>query len=422
MGERIKTISLFENERYRKRFPQVPSLYEADYFLQFNGYEVYLPSIFNSNERLNIFELSVLRLLELGKFTVEELGDELCLRSQNSSGSFNYDLVKFICRRLSGMGLLDENNQITEEGRAALGKSESASQELSPYLLLVTRDTQEIFPMFFPNKYRKTGELEKPLVRLTFGSTGKARELKGRVIFVKEQMRRPQTLTQNQLRDTLRRFNRARSKKLIVPTSEHIASTFSEPICLHVKAVLQDGNVDYLVVSDGLKHHSEFLREYVERNLKGILLHLKENASKVQAIRAESKDVENKKYPEVREAMKKQSAQGDNVDSRSKAAELEKETVGKLVKAIEWALQYHLRKFPLPDQLSAVLEVNTPTQNAETLRGLADKLRLDAAQHKNFFIGLTSATIGNATSTKNPTLRCWRSTLRPRRATRAPIC
>ena len=260
MPEPIKAITLFRSTPYRNLFPQITALTEKDYFLQFNGYEVFLPQRNQKQETLNIFERSVLKFKGLGNFSVEELTDKLCIQS---------DFIKFIVIRLKELGLLDASGQITDEGRKFLGEKVAARAEnIVPYLLLVTRDTSEIFPAFFARENQVTGELDKPVIQISLGSTGRAQTLKGRCVFVKEQVRRAQTLTQKQLRDAIRKFNRTLDlhDRILVESDAYIQASYTQPIYLHVKAVLQDGNADYTVVSDGQSNHSEFLRQCLEKH------------------------------------------------------------------------------------------------------------------------------------------------------------
>lgn len=404
MSENVLTLSLFEKASYKNLFPEIPTLEERDYFLQFNGYEVYLPSAPAEQDSLNIFELSVLRLQNIGNFSVEQLGDKLCLRAKKPSGGYDYDLIKFICRRLNELGLLNETNQITDAGRVFLGDTDSASDlEMQPYFLLVTRDSQEILPVFFQSQNKKTGGLEKPEIRVTFGSTGKAKELKGRCVFVKEQGKRAQILPQNILHDALKKFNRRSSKKIRVANTVNIPSSYLGAVYLHVKAVLQDGNVDYLVVSDGLSSHSDFLRKYLERQNQKILPYLKESAQKIQLRSAEEKSVDRRKYSEIRDAMRRQEQTVSDVDSRKKAEESDKRQVKNLLKAVEWALRYHLLKFPLPAQLIAALEIQTPEENELMLTGFAKQIGIDTARHRNFFRNVAGALVKTAT-TRDPAL------------------
>lgn len=397
MAEKIKAVTFFKRTPYRNLFPQIPTLMEMDYFLQFNGYEIFLPQRARAEEALNIFELSVLKFKGLGNFSAEELSDKLCLEG---------DFIKFILIRLTELGLLDETRQITDKGRTFLGEKLAAqSENIVPYLLLVSRDTGEIFPSFFPRENQIEGELEKPFIKIFFGSTGSETSAEGRCVFVKEQVRREQTLTQKKIRDALRKFNRKTDDKIFVEAAANIQSTYTQPIFLHVKAVLQDGNVDYAIVSDGQISHSDFLRDYLERQNPKVLMKLKESATKISERRKENATPDTRKYFEIRGLMKWEEVKATNVDEIERAAEKQRRQLENLPKAVEWALLYHLLKFPPPQQLMLTLGSQTPEENFKTLTDFAAQLGLDdVLNFKNFFSGITSALIKNCMTTDNPTL------------------
>ena len=397
MPEKIKAVTLFKRTPYRNLFPQIPTLMETDYFLQFNGYEILLPQRAQAEEALNIFELSVLKFKGLGNFTTEELSASLCLEK---------DFIKFILIRLTELGLLDDSRQITDLGRQFLGEKLAAQAEnIVPYLLLVSRDTGEIFPEFFTRPNQIDGELEKPFVKIFFGSTGKGATVDGRCVFVKERGRRESTLSQKKIRAALRKFNRTTNDKIFVEAASHIQSTYTQPVFLHVKAVLQDGNVDYAVVSDGQSSHSDFLRDYLERQNSKVLMRLKESATKISERRKETAAPDTGKYFEIREAMKWEETKATSVDEIERAADKQRRQLENLPKAVEWALLYHLLKFPPPPQLMRTLSLQTPDENFKTLTGFAAQLGLnDALKFPNFFKGISAALIKTCMTPNNPTL------------------
>lgn len=396
MPKSIKVITLFELKPYSNLFPQIPVLTEANYFLQFNGYEVFLPQRNQVQEALNIFELSVLKFKGLGNFSVEELSDKLCLQG---------DFIKFIVMRLTELELLDANERITDKGREFLGeKVEGQTENIVPYLLLVTRDTGEIYPAFFPHKNQTTGELENSFVKLYIGSTGKRQIVKGNCQFVKEQARHAQTLPQKNIRNALQKFNRKTDNKIFGENNAYIQANYVQPIYLHVKAVLQDGNIDYSVVSDGQSSHSEFLRQYLEKHNPKVLFNLKESTTKISDS-DEIKRCDAAKYYEIRKLMRWEDIKAKNVDEFEQATEHQKRQLENLPKALEWALQYHLLKFPPPQALIKMLACQTPEENFQTLNGFAAQLGLrDATKFPNFFSRISGGLVKNCMTTKNPTL------------------
>ena len=264
MPEKIKAVTVFKRALYRNLFPQISTLTEADYFLQFNGYEIFLPQRLET-DALNIFELSVLKFKGLGNFSTEKLADKLCLEKE---------FVNFILIRLTELGLLDDKRQITNLGRRFIGEKINApTKNIVPYLLLVTRDTGEIFPSFFSRQNQTEGESEKNNIKIFLDNS---MTVEGRCIFVKEQISRVQSLPQKKIHDALKKFNRNIEDKIFVESAANIQSTYTQPIFLHVKIILQNGNVDYTIVSDGQTVHSDFLRDYLERQNANIFIKLKE--------------------------------------------------------------------------------------------------------------------------------------------------
>lgn len=386
MPEKVNVISFFKTETYRNLFPQIPVLAESDYFLQFNGYEIALPQKTGESDILNIFERSVLKFKALGNLPQEKLTDKLCLQE---------DLIKFILIRLTELGFLDKSKQITETGREILGENiKATSESIIPYLMLITRDTEEEFPELFSYEIKKEAQLNNSFIEMTFGSTGKAKTLRGYCVFVKEKKPRAQILSQEKIR-----------KVTNYTGMENILSSHSEPIYLHVKAVLQDGNVDYPIVSDGLRIHSNFLCDYLCRQNPKVLLKLKESANKFFETLKDNLAPDKGKYYDIRQLMRKKEIKTENVDDVKNARENEKKEVQNFAKAVEWTLLYHLRKCPPPKQLIQTLCSQTPEENFRTLTDFAERLGLHKAlDFPNFFKGISSGMIKTCMTTQDPAL------------------
>lgn len=395
MSEDVKIVSVFQKSSYQERFPQIPALKERDYFIQFDGYTVYLPKQKRTEDMLNIFESSVLKLLSLGNFSVADVGEKLCIP---------LDLIQFICRRLMSLGFILENRQLTEEGRSMIGEAFETSEEdeTEPYWLFVTCDTHEILPVFFPAAAEMKGSLEKPYISFHIGSTGKRQVVRGRSIFVRQTGGRQNIISSAQLHDVLKKFNAGRAGKIYVDRTRHINSTYERKIFLHVKAVLQDGNVDYLVISEGCANHNSFLHAYVERNHSGILRSLKAEATQT-SVGQKTQWKSGGLYPELRTVLRWQKTEAGNADQRREAQWIERRQTENLIKAVEWSLFYHLRKYPLPKQLMESVEAQTPEENQRMLLGVAHRLGLrTASAYPLFFRGIGRAAAKNCSRAENP--------------------
>ncbi|WP_314620371.1 hypothetical protein [uncultured Selenomonas sp.] len=397
MSESVTVVSVFQKLSYQEKFPQIPALEEMDYFIQFDGYTVYLPKQKRTEDVLNIFERSVLKLLSLGNFSVAEMREKLCIPQ---------DLVQFICRRLISLGLIGETRQLTAEGLRLIGESSETSieDEAEPYWLLATRDTHEILPLFFPMVTQKRGTLEKPHISFHIGSTGTRQKVRGRSLFIQQTGRRQNRISSVQLHDVVKKFNAGRAEKIYVDPTGHIASTYECNVFLHIKAVLQDGNMDYVVISEGYANHNEFLYAYAERNHYDLLPFLKAAATQASAGRKPRQEFGGL-YPEIRVVLRQKMLEEGSVDQRREAARIERQQTENLVKAVEWALFYHLRKYPLPKQLMESVEVQTLEENQRMLLGFAERLGLNKApSYPQFFRGIGGAAARNCGRAENPNI------------------
>lgn len=402
MAETIETISLFENETWQSRFPSIRSLKEQDYFLQFNAYQVWLPST-SKQFPLNIFEITVLRLIAAGIVSINELSEKICLKK---------DLITFICTHLEELKFIDGTKKITDLGLQAIGKKLSAiSPDVKPQYLLATCDTAEILPIFFPCDSVFKGNYEKPKLKINFGTTGKTKFVEGRCIFVGKDKRSTKiknVLSQEEIRAAIKNFNRTTTSKIFLDETANITSTSTGKILLHVKAVLQDGNVDYLIVSEGTKQHNDFLRAYLDRQSPNILQWLKESSARITADKQEQagKNFEGKKYPEIRKLMKKLNVNAKTSDERQVAQNNANRQVENLAKTIEWSLQYHLRKYPPPQDVFQVMAIQNLDENLQLLQNVAESLGLHSV--KNFptlFSDISGAAVANCLKTENPQLK-----------------
>ena len=262
MPEKVKVISQFKNNAYRTFFPDIHVAAEGSYFLQFNGYIVYLPSVLSPKKFLNVFEMTVLQLLDIEPFTQEDLAEKLCLR---------VDFVKNICDKLFELQLTDRHRRITSTGKIFLGAESEifSKQNIIPYFVLVTRDTGEIFPKLFSRDNLETGILEDTKI---FAEKSVPFRVPG--IFVNQKARKSHAIGQNILRELAENFHATNENKIFLEPSMQIASAYSEPIFLHIKVILQNRRDKIFLVSDGDSVNDIFLNSYANRQPKDILANL----------------------------------------------------------------------------------------------------------------------------------------------------
>ena len=398
MAEKLKVLSFFKGDSWQNKFPALKSLEEKNYFLQFNAYEVWLPVPNFEESNLNIFEFTVLRLVNAGIISADEISEKICLQK---------DLINFIFARLMESNFIDETKKVTDSGLTALGKNTtSVSTDVKPCLLLTTCDTGEILPLFIPLSERFTGEFEKPFLTVNFGTTGKAKNVKGRPVFVKSTAARQQVLPQKKLHNAIKKFNRSAETKIIFNSTDNISSTYAEKIYLHIKTVLQDGNVDYMIVSEGLKGHNDFLREYLDRQPINFLQQLKESAARLATKQTAENIKMQGKYPELRALLKRKDTTAQSVDERQAEKDIKFQQIENLSKAVEWALFYHLQKFPLPESVLTAMASQTQEENFKIVQKSAEQIGLtEVENYPQLFWNLSAMSIKNCMTSKNPDIK-----------------
>ena len=74
---KAKVFSNFGNKHYTELFPGADVYFEKDILLACNSFRVLVPTKAQVEKELNIFEITVLRLLEIRFFTNDELAHKM---------------------------------------------------------------------------------------------------------------------------------------------------------------------------------------------------------------------------------------------------------------------------------------------------------------------------------------------------------
>ena len=286
-------FSLFEDSRYEELFPNVRLLGNAvDYFIQCNTYEVLVPSQSTTEQCLDMFEDAVLKLLDYKPYTKEEMAETLCLPK---------DIISFIRIRLRELGFLEKDEfTVSELGKNYINglDSKGTSVVYKQAKLFVIKDTGEILP------YVHYGELEyanvkkstKRVTNIEYGSAGRPIIISGINIWSKT----PQgaldgkMLKSSDIKDALFLYNKisnnsTRFAPVEILANYAIENTSAEDCLLHVKAAIQDGSTDELIVSDGFVANNDYLARYLRKEHPEIINDVKAQAAQVRSQESEEK-------------------------------------------------------------------------------------------------------------------------------------
>lgn len=417
-------FSLFEDSRYEEMFPNVRLLGNAvDYFIQCNTYEVLVPSQSVTEQSLDIFEDAVLKLLDYKPYTKEEMAETLCLPK---------DIICFIRIRLRELGLLEKDEfTVSELGKNYLSglASKNASVIYRQAKLFVIKDTGEILPYvhYGELEYANVKKSSKSITNIEYGSAGRPIIISGTNIWAKT----PQgalggkMLRTNDIKEALLLYNKISSNStrfapIEIFSNYAIENTSAEDCLLHVKAAIQEGSTDELIVSDGFVANNDFLAGYLKKEHPEII-----NEVKVQAAYVRSKEADedcgfdferanegryrnlyqpiysiNSTYEKIT-AEKAGSSQDEYVEEQYD----QKQFLLNCYAVIEHTLYHYLLSSPLrQDRLKLVYRQDTH-QNQELIMMLSEQLGLDYIRQYDYLFGIVSRNnITKMYNTKTPNM------------------
>ena len=417
-------FSLFEDSRYEELFPNVRLLGNAvDYFIQCNTYEILVPSQSAIEQRLDMFEDAVLKLLDYKPYTKEEMAATLCLPK---------DIISFIRIRLRELGLLEKDEYtVSELGKNYLNglHSKSTSLVYKQAKLFVIKDTGKILP------YVHYGELEyanikkttKSVTSIEYGSAGQPIIISGINIWSKT----PQgalggkMLKSSDIKDALFLYNRisnnsTRFTPIEILAGYAIENTSAEDCLLHVKAAIQEGSTDELIVSDGFVANNDYLARYLRKEYPEIINDVKAQAAQVRSKESEERsgfdfeEANGGRYRNLYQPMYSINAAYEKItaeESDSSQDEYveeqydQKQFLLNCYAVIEHTLYNYLLKSPLRQDRLKLLYRQDTYLNQELILTLSEQIGLGYIRQYDYLFGIVSRNnITKMYNTKTPNI------------------
>lgn len=402
-------FSLFEDSRYEELFPNVRLLGNAvDYFIQCNTYEVLVPSKSATEQCLDMFEDAVLKLLDYKPYTKEEMAATLCLPK---------DIISFIRIRLRELGLLERDEfTVSELGKNYLYglDSKGTSVEYKQAKLFVIKDTGEILPYvhYGELEYANVKKTTKSVTNIEYGSAGRPIIISGKNIWSKTPhgVLGGKMLKASDIKDTLFLYNKiSNNSTRFVPieilASYAIENTSAEDCLLHVKAAIQDGSTDELIVSDGFVANNDYLARYLKKEHPEIIKDVKVQAAHVRSQESEEQsgfDFEKANEGRYRNlyqpmysinaAYEKITAEESNLSQDEYVEEQydQKQFLLNCYAVIEYTLYNYLLKSPLRHDRLRLLYRQETHLNQELILTLSEQLGLDYIRQYDYLFGIVS--------------------------------
>ena len=428
-----KVFSLFKTKNYAECFPNISVLgKKVDFFLECSSYDVILPVKVNGDSKLDVFEEAVLKLIAYKTTTSEDMADILCLTP---------DLINFIIIRLQEMELLQDNGRdLTDQGKKYIRVdekiSDDANVEFAQAKVFVINQTGKILP------YIQKGELisdpidniQGSLLTVEYGTVGNPIRIKGKILRQNRGEKKKGMLQSSAIRAAIDKYNRIVRENMNYDFIEYaqewaIENTSSDDVYFHMQAVVQNGNIDEILVSDGLVVNIDFVNDYIKKNHPDFISVVKERATKniildsEDEIDEETKPTSNYKYRELKNLLSRiksfsqvyefadveDANENNSFASRDENQMLQTEQKKFLLNcysAFEWSLYYYDIKYPINSNVSSIVENQTAFQNANTLLQMAEKIGVVNLQgYEELLYSLDSNRIKRMFRTNTPELR-----------------
>lgn len=423
-----KVFSLFQTKNYSDCFPNISVIgKKVDFYLECSSYDVIIPVKVRGDKQLDVFEEAVLKLIAYKKTTIEDMADILCLTP---------DLINFIVIRLQEVELLGDNGRdLTKQGKEYIQVEKTITDddnvESEQAKVFVLNQTGEILP--YIQKGEMTSEpidsLQGSLLTVEFGTVGSPVRVKGKVLRQRDHDKNVGLLQTSSIQAAIDKYNRIVRNNAQYDSIEYarqwaIENTSSDKVYFHMQAVVQNGNVDEILVSDGFVVNVDAVNEYIKKNYPDFISVVKKRATKnIVAtmdgdVLEESREAApNYKYRELKGLLSKINSfsnlytMGDddllkNSDEMQLLKNAQKDFLLKCYSALEWSFYYYYSKYPLSSDVKSIIENQNAYQNTETIVQMALKIGVSSPEkYEVLFHALDRNRMRRMFKTETPELR-----------------
>lgn len=409
-----KVISLFKQERFEDRFPGISILGEpTDLFVECASYDLQIPVIGAPKRSLDIFEEAILRMIRLKGSSTNDLSATLCLEK---------DLVWFILNCLKEKGLLNNSLALTDAGIRELDLQSAQKMEINQIQgrLFLLKKTGQILPYIFLGEFQseKVDTATGKQIVLRYGNIGNPKPVPGlRLRNTDYTPSQENYLPQQKLQRAVLRYNRLlalENRPQIKLCQEHgIVSIKNDPVYFHIKAVVQDGNSDEILFSDGFVPNIDGMLKYVQLNYPDAINDIRKRAvqmtvlpdgslpQKTSAVKKYGKIIY--LYNNVCCRLPDKAYEDATPDERKKMDEDRRQIAINCYQILETVLFYYLREHPVPKEIMGTLMHQTTEQNKQTVVMMARNLGIrNTARVERMFAHLDGSRITSTFETETP--------------------
>ena len=430
---KTRVISLFKNERFENRFPNIKIIGRAiNIFVKCKAYELQIPIIKSKVRVLDIFEEAVLRIINIGINDVEKISDILCFCTYTGKEKIiNTDIVNLVLIKLSDKGYIDQDKKITDEGKEKINLRINEKKEIQyiPATCFLIKDSDIILPYIQIGEFKteKNVSIEEDKIYIQYGTAGDSTIIKGKYIGERKKEKRTRnifenknTLEQNKIRKSIKTYNLLAQKReelseidYDLRSNNFIYSTSSEDIFFHFKAFIQEGNADDVLFSDGLISNVDGIFSYVNKidwNFIDYVRKKNVSLSKDDGNEDLKQEQKNKRYysvvkyyDDIQKNTRDKIQDSKTKDEKEKILQDNKKAIKDCYSMLEWGFYYYNKNNMPSDILLDLFRKQTSSSNMELFLKFANDIGIkNVESYKHLFSLVDQIKIQIAYKMPNP--------------------
>lgn len=397
----MTVITIFQTKQFPDLFPEIEIMGRpVDIFIPCLSYQLRIPvsAEKESRQELDIFEETVLRLIELLGGSAAVIADKICLEK---------DLVLFVISRLQEKGYLDDHKALTEAGYQQLQLEKTEEIEMKDAQLFYFAGAKQVLPYIHQEEKKEcrsgrqsgrglvrkaerkmNGKSGESTLEMSLGTTGKEVKVSGPCI--QAEGGRSGILDSDVVREAVRSFSKRQNTLGGEPIKYRkgyaIENSPGEVVYFHLQAVLQKGDVDHILFSDGLLPDVPGIERYIKNRYPEIIESIRHQGISMSVLQEAGKEKETAEpvaqaYPEIsglyRNIRRLLGTEGvDSVDELQLRNEDKRQIVNDCFSMLEWGMFHYLRKNPPNRGLLNHMEKQSPYSNGDLVLKSMKRLRM----------------------------------------------
>ena len=396
-----KVVSLFGSKDINSLFEDIELLGKPrDVFYEVQSYNILVSVYQNNKEDSNIFEETILKLLNIMELSIEKISEKLCLEEA---------FIKYLVESLETKGLINEKMEVTSYGKNLLESYNTNERKIEQKLFKIFVDirSKQILPFIYTDIENFETELieneTKDSLEIKVGNKTDERTIKGKkIIFNGEDVFNIESFD---IIKAIKKYNHIVEKtvysKINWLGNSKIEIIKSDKIFLHLQIGLQNGNIDEPFISDGFVPQIRLLLDTIKNNKIFKEIREQESSSTIsysqEKIGRENQNTLSELIKAINEEINYLQFLKNNRDEIKERITREKDIVKNIFSLVEISLFTYLKENPLSNEKLNEFKENKADVNLEILKKMA--LEENSLREESLLLSFSRVRINNVFDT-----------------------